>query len=57
MHFVISQGGTVHDVCVQQSSLVDTAALDCMISEYQKITFDPRARPVTIVYPLAFQPQ
>jgi hypothetical protein len=57
MRFVIAKDGSVHDVCVEQSSLEDNQALACMVAEYQRLVFEPVGRTITVVYPLVFRPR
>jgi hypothetical protein len=53
----ITDSGSVSSACVQQSSLHDEDALECMLDELRTAQFGPADGPVTIAYPLGFRPR
>ena len=58
IRFVIQSDGSVGDVNeAGQSTLTDVTTVKCIMHEFQQLTFPkPEGGPVTVVYPLIFNP-
>lgn len=59
VRFVINREGKVGEVTVAQgTTMPDTAAIECMVKEYEALTFPPPdGGIVTVVYPIMFSPE